>query len=452
MELYPFQQDGVSNLMKRRSVLLADEMGLGKTVQAVAAATQLLRDGAIRRVLVVCPASLCRNWRKEVNTWGVGIRAVLYEGADRFGMLGGGAPVLIGSYETVAEDLRVATHQGERFCDIGVDLVILDEAQRIKAPDSLKTRVLSRIMAPRRWAITGTPLENHPRELASILRFLFPNEFSADESLDDYGLLLRFRDGSMLRRTKASVGLELPPKTVATVPVAMSPDQAAEYDQVLSVTRMHVVRSSSHDEAATSLLAGLQHLRRIAVISANKVSAKIDLLCEEVPEVVGRGEKVVVFSSFTNLVLPEVAARLSPYGALVFTGQQTQEERLEVHERFLNDPHAMVMCASLRAAGVGLTWTVATVVYQTDIWWNPQALRQAEDRVHRIGQAKPVVVKRLISDETIESAIEGLTLAKEEIFDAFVDERGLPLTSGAGFEGLLRLIGMRAADLPLTSV
>ena len=200
LRLYPFQSDGVKHLLLRRSVLLADEMGLGKTIQAISAMQQLFTAGAIRRALVVCPASLCRNWRKEIAIWGGNNPAVIYEGASRYGMLEGNARILIASYETISADLKRETRLGSHFYDIGVDLLVLDEAQRIKAPSSVRARVLSHVLAPRRWAISGTPLENHPRELASILRFLFPNEFAEDTSLDDMTGVFAARDRCMVHR------------------------------------------------------------------------------------------------------------------------------------------------------------------------------------------------------------------------------------------------------------
>ena len=446
-QLYPFQAEGVKHLLRRRCVLLADEMGLGKTVQAAVAIDQLFEGNSIRRALIVCPASLSRNWRHEIHQWSPRTPVVLYEGADRYGMLEGNIPVLVGSYETIAGDLRRFTRDGTFHYDIGIDLLVLDEAQRIKDPGSLKSKVFSRLLAPRRWAITGTPLENHPRELASILRFLFPNEFATKEAIDDPALTLSLKDTSIVRRIKSQVGAQLPSKTVSYVPLALSPEQGAEYAQACDEIAQTVRNAVSLASASATLLGGLQTLRRLAVLSSSGDSAKIDFLTEEVEDLAEQGEKIVVFSSFANLVLPTVASRLREYGSLLYTGEMSAEEREVVHNRFLHDPSSRVMCASLKAAGVGLTWTVAAYVYHLDIWWNPQVLRQAEDRVHRIGQKNPVLVKRLISEGTIEEGIRELLAAKEEIFDLVITEKADNPSDPKFLPQLLSLIGLKMSDL-----
>jgi len=421
MELFRFQSEGVNQLLCRPVVLLADDMGLGKTVQAAAAIRRLFEWQAIRRVLVVTPASLCYNWQDELRRWAPGCPSVIYSGADRFGMLRGGARILIGSYETVASDLRRDTQDGNSFCDIGLDLLVLDEVHRIKTPDSIRSRVLCKLVAARRWGITGTPLENHPRELASVLRFLFPNEYGSAHELEDHARTLALRDRCTIRRTKEKVGIQLPPKTVGHILVGLTPEQDAEYVHALSLVKTSVTEATKWSEAASRLLGGLQRLRRIATVSTSGTSGKMDLICEEVEVLAERGEKVVVFSSFAQLALPVLARRLDRYGAVLYTGKMSQQQRQISHERFAHDPACLVMCASLRAAGVGLTWTSASNVYHLDLWWNPQALRQAEDRVHRIGQTKPVLIKRLVSVGTIEEGIKDLLVAKEEVFRFVID-------------------------------
>jgi SNF2 family DNA or RNA helicase len=424
--------------------LFADEMGLGKTVQAAAAIRTLFREAAISRVLVICPFSLCRNWKRELQRWAYGIPSVLYEGADRYGMLSGNAKILIGSIETVANDLIRPTKQGRVFYDIGVDLLLIDEAHRIKDPDALKSRIFSSILAARRWALTGTPVENRPLELASILRFLFPNELHDVSSLNDNQLVLSLRDQSLLRRTKAQVGLELPAKTVADIPVALSPSQSAEYSTTLLRINEALGSAGNLKMAKACLLEGIQALRRIAVISDADESSKIDLLEEEVTELTDQGQKVVIFSTFAKLVLPIVRDRLDRFGAVSFTGDMVAEERERAHRSFIEDANTRVMCASLRAAGVGLTWTVASYVYHLDMWWNPQAMTQAEDRVHRIGQTQHVLVKRLVSEDTIEEGIGALQQAKSELFDLLICGSSGELRSETDFGVLLSLIGLKS--------
>lgn len=447
MELYPFQREGIRQLIGRPCILLADDMGLGKTVQAVVALRELFEAKVIRRALIVCPASLSRNWRREIRVWAQSIPAVLYEGADRYGLLEGNAPILIGSFETVADDLRRATRDGRSFCDIGVDLIILDEAQRIKDPTSIRSRVLARVLAGRRWAITGTPIENHPRELNSILRFLFPNEFLDSEDCDDLALMLLQRDRAMIRRTKAEVGIQLPERVTGYTPVQLTPDQAAEYERTLTSVRRSIRDATKRSELTASLLGGLQNLRRITTVSTNGSSAKLDFIEEELETLAERGEKVVIFSSFANIGLDHAVKRLARFRPVRFTGSMTQAEREVAHQRFLDDPRCLVMCASLRAAGVGVTWTAARYVYHLDLWWNPQALRQAEDRVHRIGQGRQVFLKRLIAENTIDEGIVTLLETKSDIFRFVVDE-DLPSTVHWNtLDQLLSLVGTRRDDL-----
>jgi DNA repair protein RAD16 len=171
------------------------------------------------------------------------------------------------------------------------------------------------------------------------------------------------------------------------------------------------------------------------------------LLEEEVSTLAEDDRKVVVFSSFAGLVLPVIAQRLNRFGTVLYTGEMTQQEREVVHRRFIEDPRTHVMCASLQAAGVGLTWTIASTVYQFDLWWNPQVLHQAEDRVHRIGQSRPVLVKRLIAEGTIEEGIRQLLDAKSRIFEYLIEGAKIVSADASSIKGLLSLIGLRLGDL-----
>lgn len=433
--------------MQHRTALLADEMGLGKTVQASVAINKLFLQDAIRRVLVICPSSLTRNWRQELRKWCSQFPPVIYEGGDRYGMLFGQARILIGSYETISADLKRISNNGKDFFDIGVDLIILDEAQRIKDSSSIKSRILSKLLAARRWAITGTPLENHPRELASILRFLYPNELGMEHDVQNNILILALKDRCMLRRTKTQVNIQLPPKIEAHVPIILTPSQAAEYSHVCSQIRQSILGSSSLSCVRSNLIAGLQKLRRISTISSSGDSAKIDFIAEEMEKISENGEKAVVFSSFPNLIRTQIADRFRKYGVLFYDGSMNIQQKEKTHFQFMNETSSQLMCASIRAAGVGLTWTVASHVYHLDMWWNPQVLRQAEDRVHRIGQKKHVLVKRLFAENTLDCGILKLLESKEDIFAFVIDNRIDDNLKSIAIEDMLSLIGLRLNEL-----
>ena len=247
----------------------------------------------------------------------------------------------------------------------------------------------------------------------------------------------------MVRRTKADVGADLPEKSIAYTSVALAPGQAAEYEHSRNRMVNELVSLGDPSELGSTLIAGLQELRRISTISRDGDSGKMDYVADEIEKIAERKEKAVVFSSFAHLALPTLVERLKPYGALAFTGEMSLEARNAAHEEFIENDDCTVMCASLKAAGVGLTWTVASYVYHLDLWWNPQVLRQAEDRVHRIGQRSPVIIKRLIAEQTLDEGLKLLLQAKEELFDFVIDGNGDAPSAGLALEQLLALVGLK---------
>lgn len=450
MELYPFQKEGVTRLVQSQLLILADEMGLGKTVQVISGISELFSSRAIQRVLVVCPASLMYNWKAEFQKWAPATPTILYRGADRYGMLDGRSRVLISSYDTLINDLKRRTNSGDLFVDIGVDLIVLDEGQFIKSPETSRSRVASRVIAPRRWVLSGTPMENHPKEMGSVLRFLCPNEFSADADLLDFGKIFNNRNKYMLRRTKEEVRLDLPKKIVSNTPTSMSPGQESEYVHTQEDIRAKLLASKSLHDVAGVLLGGIQNLRRIATISSEGESGKLDFLDADLEALRSTEDKILMFSSFPGIVIPHLLERFSEFNPVSFTGAMTLTERDNAYEQFINDPQCRMMCASIRAAGVGLTWTVARFVYHVDLWWNPQVLKQAEDRAHRIGQTETVIVKRLLSEDSIDIGISRLLEMKQEIFDCVVEGKIPARRQRSVLDTFLPEVGLSRRDLRVT--
>jgi SNF2 family DNA or RNA helicase len=354
-------------------------------------------------------------------------------------------PFLITSFETIAQDWRQPSLDGTRFFETDFDVIIVGEAQRLKNPDSLRSSVLSRAIVPRRWALSGTPLENRPEELGSVLRFLVPNEFADPDQFADYAHILHTRDAIMLRRSKRDVLPELPEKIVSDVYVEMNPDQKSEYHAELAAVwkRLRGLHGAAASKRRGVLLGGIQRLRRICLLASdNEDSGKLDYLEEEVAKLATSNEKAVVFSTFANQVLPVAARRLKDFGVVLYRGEMNLKERDEASRRFREDKDAMIMLASTMAAGVGLTWTEARYVYQLDLWWNPQVLAQAEDRVHRIGQTRGVLVKRLISADSIEEGIARMLDRKRAMFEMVIEDSAVPgIDCGLSNEQLCEILG-----------
>jgi len=421
--LYGYQKDGVMKLVSSPKFLLADDMGLGKTVQIIVSIESLFKANAIKRALIVCPVSLQTNWKKEMSIWAPNRDCMIYRGDYRFGLLESDISVLIASYETITNDWKIKSNKGTKFFETDFDLIVVDEAQKLKNADSLRTRILSKSLIPRRWAITGTPLENRPEEIGSIFKFLEPNEFIEKKSLSNYSKLLEMRNDIMLRRSKKDVLTDLPEKVEMEILLEMTPVQRERYYYEINLIKNRLKEANSLEKRMAILLKGIQVLRRLSVVSdgVNQESGKADYLIHEIEKIKSIGEKAVIFSSFANLTLPFFEDLLEKYGCVKYVGAMSAEEREEENTKFMKDPNKCVMLASLMAAGVGLNWVNANHVYHTDIWWNPQIISQANDRVHRIGQEKGVFVKKLISEGSIEQNILGILDSKKDLFELVVE-------------------------------
>lgn len=435
--LRDYQWEGVAFLYRARGALLADEMGLGKTVQAaVALALLLRRDNGIRRVLIVAPASLTTNWLREIHAWApsVTVRRVRGRASDREAYYLLPIPVLIASYEQIRQDGL------DRIPSGTFDLVVLDEAQRIKNRNSATALACLLLPRTRAWALSATPLENDETELRTLLEFL---ESDGPVRRVHSGELQKDLDRLMLRRRKSAVRAELPPVLIQDLPMDLSAEQRAEYDEVWT-TRTDLVRQHNEDGDTAALLGLLTRLKLVCNFdSSMSVSSKLDslrVLCHAA----GSSARILVFSQFVR-TLEAISTRLDLATGLV-TGSMPLVEREAAMDRFRGGRAPRVLLVSLRAGGVGLNLGEASHVVLFDRWWNPAVEMQAIFRAHRFEREAPLHVIRFLVQDSIEVRIASILEEKARLFEDVVESSGM---AGKAFtkQELMSILGLSTGDL-----
>ena len=408
--LHDYQWEGVSFLYRNRAALLADEMGLGKTVQtAVALALTLSTRPEMNRALIVAPASLKMNWMSELAKWApsLTVRSLVGGAREREAFYLLPIPVLVSSYEQIRQDGL------SRIPSNTFDIVILDEAQRIKNPNSataLSCRLLSRKCS---WALSATPLENDARDVASILAFLDPMQ-PFDMSARQLSARL---SSMMLRRRKSEVRGELPPVIVQDLSLELAGPQRTRYDELW--TKRYEAVSAGIGDAAIALLATITRLKIICNFDSDSgASTKLAAL-GEICAGAGPDARILVFSQFVE-TLKWVADRLGVACDLL-TGSMSSRAREAAIARFKTAGSPRVLFTSLRAGGVGLNLGEATHVVMYDRWWNPAVEMQAVYRAHRFTRETPLHVVRFTLTDTIEERIASILDAKQRLFEDVVD-------------------------------
>lgn len=416
-EPFPFQYQGIAWLFSRSCGLLADEMGLGKTMQAISAFRLLLRAGQIRSVLLVCPKPLITNWQRELEMWAEEIPVVAIEGpSPRRRMLWEmqNIPVKIANYELLVRDVAMI---GEDDFP-AFDLVILDEAQRIKNRDSQTNHAVRGLRRQRSWALTGTPIENRPSDFVSLLEFIGA---VPDHSPSDIRQLNRLAREFVLRRTKDRVLTDLPPRLDRDELLELNPAQAlayrtAEQDGVVQLSDMGESITIQH---VFELVLRLKQICNFDPLTGQ--SCKLDRLAAEMEEIAESGGKAILFSQWTRS-LDWMNVHLRRFSPLIYHGGVPSARRDDVLARFRDDPdcHLLLMSYGVGAVGLNLQW--AGYVFLYDRWWNPAVEDQAINRAHRIGQQNPVLVTKFICRNTIEERIDRVLQQKRELFRAVLGD------------------------------
>jgi superfamily II DNA or RNA helicase len=449
-ELRSYQKEGIAWLesLHRHGLpgILADEMGLGKTIVVLCfLALRRTDEPGGPPVLVVLPASLVYNWEREILRFLPGLGYRIYHGPGRKeDPSDESADLWITTYGTVRNDREIL--RLKRF-----SIVVLDEAQAIKNPDSGLFQAVCDLDAAFRLVMTGTPIENRLGDLWSLFHFLIPGllgtrRFFEERYVHGKGAggwserrlpwLKALVSPLILRRTKEGVLKDLPPKQYVDHWVVPTEEERLQYRSLLEEGREGLKRARRDDapNLRMNILALLLRLRLFCchpdlVLGSGQTKvpqpAKFHAAFEKIREALSEDHRILLFSQFVGM-LDIIGERLEKEGVgyLRLDGQTSLSERKRRVEWFQSDDPARppVFLSSLKAGGVGLTLTSADFVFHYDPWWNPQVENQATDRAHRLGQEKSVMVYRFVTRGTVEEKVMALKNEKIALFDRMMDD------------------------------
>lgn len=470
-ELRHYQHTGVAWLAwcERNHLggVLADDMGLGKTLQ-ILAAIALDHSGP---TLVVCPPSIVTNWLREAAKFTPGLRVTGFHGSARGELAPHAADhdVVVTTYDTVRANAA-------EFASVEWLRCVLDEAGKIKNPNTKVAQAIRSIRATHRFAVTGTPVENHAGELWSIMAFAnpgllgpytsfmsrFSNAALTDEETGEERSLSLAQAVSpfILRRHKTEPGVadDLPPKTVVRDDCALTTEQVTAYEAAAAEMLERVDRSDkAHRRIA--VIDGISKLKQICNHPATLIddpdaplegrSGKVDRLTELLAEIIEEGAAAVVFSQYPTF-LACIAATLDRQLGLtsdVLSGKTSRHQRDLMVDRFSAPDGPPVLYSSLKAGGIGLNLVRASHIIHFDLWWNPAAQDQASDRAWRIGQDQPVIVHNLVCPGTLEERIEKLLETKRSIADKIVGTNTGGSVASLDDDALTALVNLSKPDV-----
>ena len=414
---YPYQQTGLQWLrfMTRHGVgsILADEMGLGKTLQVIAV---LLAESQANRLpnLVLCPATLLENWRRELQRFAPTLKVLIHAGSRRTGSADvlSAADVTLTSYETMGGDISL-------FRAVKWNVVALDEAQNIKNPEARRTKRAKELSKRVGIAITGTPVENRLKDLWSLCDFALPGHLGTLSEFEK-----RFPDSEpgateleplvsalMLRRRVRDVATDLPSRIDIPVALVMDSRSAAAYEEIRTEAAANAPKAPG--------LAALVHLRMFCahpwtvgklqdVSSAIECSPKMERCFEILSEILESESKTIVFTSFNDTadLLEGEIRRTFAVPVWKINGSVDVSDRQTIVDQFSAISGGAVLVLNPKAAGVGLNIAAANHVIHYNLEWNPAVEDQASARAYRRGQTRPVTVHRLFYSETVEETID----------------------------------------------
>lgn len=448
-KLFDYQRQGVNFLCSVPSVIMGDDMGLGKTLQTITAIQEL---GA-KRVLIVCPNSLKFTWGKEFEYW-TGRKCHIVTTTNKKRVLQDFKEgILVINYESVWD--RKTKEVLPELKSTHWDIVVYDEAHRLKNRNATHTKACKKIKSERVFMLTGTPIENSPDELWSLLNLMYPKTFNSYwRFVDQWCKTNTMRIGGreiknivgcqdpqamhemlspiMIRRLKKDVLHQLPDKVYKTITVELNPSDRKVYNEL----RDEMVAELSTGEVVitANVLTQMMRLRQVAISaqllseeeSIGRVkSSKLDVIEELVTDNIG-SHKLVLFTQFkSSLKMMKNLLESQNIKCLEISGDISSEERQRNCDLFQTDDTYRVILCTIQTAGVGLTLTEADICVFLDKHYNPQLNRQAEDRLYRIGQKNVVQVISIIANDTLEERIEDMLRRKNDMFEQVVNGNNL---------------------------
>jgi SNF2 family DNA or RNA helicase len=408
-QLRPYQEEGVKFLSNSSHALLADDMGLGKTIQAIASLKHKFLKEGIFKCLIIVPNSLITNWQREFNVWFPDAPLTLLEGdsTNRSILLQRNRGFTLATYDQI----RIA------YSDKGLrsgneilqypefEIVILDEAQKIKNSNSQTTLACNLIQKKSAWVLTGTPLENNESDIVTLFSFLKRKTIQKGMGLLDIKNIIA---PYMLRRLKKEILTELPELIEQDFFINLSLEQQKEYDMVFDSRR------------EKNPLEVITELKKICNFSENLKSSKLDRIKDVLEELDQKNEKSIVFSQYVK-TLEKIDNSLDGDNVFLYHGGYNKKEKDEILNNFKNYSGSAVLLMSLQAGSVGLNLQEASTVILFDRWWNPAVENQAIARAHRMGRTEPVHAIKFITQNTIEERINQLLQEKSDIFDDVIE-------------------------------
>ncbi|MGH7224234.1 MAG: DEAD/DEAH box helicase, partial [Gemmataceae bacterium] len=435
---YDYQLRGIAFLMPRDAALIADEMGLGKTMQTLVALRLLFHAGLIHNALVVCPKPLVINWTRELRTWAPDVPFEIISGdteTRRAIWHVSNCPLKLVNYELLTRDAAEVGDEKVRF-----DVVVLDEAQRVKNKESKTAQVVRGLHRQRSWAMTGTPIENRIDDLVNIFAFVdrdrIPPETPARQ-------LPALTSDCILRRTKEEVATDMPPRILRDTEVELTPAQRAAYNLAEKEGVIHL-NALGDTLTVQHVFELVMRLKQICNFDPRtKQSAKLECLLADMAEVAESGRKAIIFSQWVE-PLEFLAEALRMFGPVQYHGKVPHKERQGILDRFKSDPTKHVILMSYGTGSVGLNLQFTNYVFLFDRWWNPAVEDQAINRAHRLGQKAPVFVTRFLSQGTIEGRIHEVLEKKRQLFNELIEQNGPPPSLGLTEDDVFGLFDIQA--------